>query len=346
MHCPACGHENKSNLHFCVNCGEKLPEQSGSSGEKKFCPNCGKQNPVEARFCEDCGSAILSPDNFASVPQPVSQPISPPVIQSRSFVWLWALLGLGLVALAAGLMYVYWLPKADSPAQAPVVSSQTSSPAFSCTPKDAFYAEDFEDGQMQDWPEVQQLSPAFKIVPALDDPGNLVLSVQRPQDASEALQAGPRLSVSPFSNAVLVIRFMIEGAMPADEANWFSFNWLYSPYPILVDGKEVYDSRYQLPVGYNYFEMRRLQQPLTNTSVARGSSFPNLGKWYSLEVATFEADTSVWLDGTLLMEYQDPQPLPAGTFGLEAWLDDPDIKLLFDDIMICELKAPYTSAVP
>ena len=344
MHCPACGHENKADLRFCVNCGEKLSEHTEG---KKFCPNCGKQNLVEARFCEDCGSEILSPVN--SVKAVDSEALSPALHRSRSFVWLWSLLGLGLVFLITWLVYAYWLPGPALPAQSQVFPSSepaTQATPFICTAQNAFYFEDFKEIQTQDWTNIQQFASMIEIASTPDDPGNSVLFIRKPTGTSGQVQASTELNVPAFSNAYLSVRFYMKGAMPAGDANWFSFNWLHSPSPILVDGKEVYDSRYQLPIGYNYFEMRRLQQPLTNESVDRSPSFPLSGKWYELEIATYDAYTEVWLDDVLVMDYQDPHPLPEGTLGLEVWLDDPTIGLIFDDITICELSAPYVPAAP
>ena len=153
--------------------------------------------------------------------------------------------------------------------------------------------------------------------------------------ASGQVQAGPQLNVAPFSNAVLRMQFYIAGPLPEGNNDWFSFNWLYAPQPFTLEGQQVYDSRYQLPIGWNYFEMRRLQQPVTNVSVDRSVYYAVSGKWHSLEIATHQPRTEVWLDGKQVMEYEDPKPLPPGAFGIEAWLQDPKVKLFFDDIVIC-----------
>ena len=72
---------------------------------------------------------------------------------------------------------------------------------------------------------------------------------------------------------------------------------------------------------------------------------PVSGKWYQLEIATFDGYTTVWLDGEMAMDYQDSKPLPEGTLGFEAWLTDPDIRLLFDDIRLCKLNKPFITDV-
>ena len=54
----------------------------------------------------------------------------------------------------------------------------------------------------------------------------------------------------------------------------------------------------------------------------------------------------VWIDGKKLIEYQDPQPLPAGMISLEAHApQDPNTMYYFDDLSVCELSAPFTTSL-
>ncbi len=342
MKCPSCGYENESGVQFCGNCGTKLAETAKGLGKKLFCSNCGQENPPGSRFCQDCGSEIGKP---VVTTQPVTPPHFQPVpIKTRTASWAWLLVGFAVVAAAVSLVYFLKLQPARAPTnEVGPTTRETAVPqaAGTCTSGEKLlYNEDFQDGTADRWPGIAQNAPLFSIAPAPDDADNLVLTVQKPQAASGQVQGGPQLKMAPFSNAVLRMRFYIAGPLPEDNNNWFSFNWLFAPQPFTLESQQVYDSRYQFPMGFNYFEMRRLQQPLTNVSVDRSASHPVSGKWYSLEIATYQPRTEVRLDGEQVMEYEDPTPLPPGTFGLEAWLSDPQVKLLFDDIAICELTAP------
>lgn len=337
MKCPSCGFENESDVKFCGNCGVKL-EAGNGVGRKLFCSNCGRENPPGSRFCQDCGSEIGKPIVTA---QPAYSPqVQPVLIKKRNTSWAWMLAGLAAVLIAASAFYFLKLkPAASTIDESRLGSSETAMPQDpgTCSPDEKLlYSEDFQDSSLDGWRGV----PAYySVSPASDDADNLVLKVQKPEATSGQVQAGPQLGITPFTNAALRLRFYIAEIIPQGDQNWFSFNWLSNLQPVIVNGQEVYDSRYQLSVGWNYFEMRRLQQPLANVSVDRSATYPVTGKWHALEIITSQPRTEVWLDGSLVMEYEDPQPLPPGTFSLEAWLEDPQVKLLFDDIVICELAA-------
>ena len=348
MKCPKCGTENAAEARFCENCGATLAAQS--EGVALFCSNCGRKNPAGARFCEDCGNAIANPGGESSIPPSTSRPV---VQKKRSFAWLWSLFGLGLVIIASWAGYAYLSPDPVEPLQTPSVAqnqavSQTvpAQESFTaCSSENVLYSEDFEDRQIQNWSGDERFLSIITIAPGMGDSGNMVLIVQKPASAEGQVQAFAQLNVPSFSNAYLSVRFYVDGIRSPDNSDWFSFNWLFSPIPVTVDGEQVFDSRYQLPVGYNYFEMRRLQQPLTNISVDRSFASPVPGRWYQLEIATFDAYTTVWLDAEMVMDYRDSKPLPEGTLGFEAWLTDPDIRLLFDDIKLCKLNKPIITDV-
>jgi hypothetical protein len=58
--CPNCRFDVPIGSLFCTNCGNTMPEPSGtvpnaSPGSKVFCTNCGNQLPVGAEFCTHCG---------------------------------------------------------------------------------------------------------------------------------------------------------------------------------------------------------------------------------------------------------------------------------------------------
>jgi class 3 adenylate cyclase/tetratricopeptide (TPR) repeat protein len=59
MHCPSCGHSNRSGAHFCGKCAAPL---SGPS----LCAGCGASNPVGQSFCDACGNALGAVDQGAT----------------------------------------------------------------------------------------------------------------------------------------------------------------------------------------------------------------------------------------------------------------------------------------
>lgn len=330
MKCPSCDFENESGVKFCANCGEKISEPAAMTGKNIFCANCGQKNPPGSRFCQDCGSDILT-----GLPASHAAPVK------RTAGWAWLLLGLAVVLVGAGLFYFLTIRPSTAVTKEPAAVSNASvvtQAAGTCNSDEKMlYSEDFQDGKPDGW---LGLPSFYSVGPAVDDEDNLVLVIQKPETTSGQVQAGSQLNLPPFTDAVLRLRFYLAAHLPDGNNDWISFNWLYAPQPFTLEGTQVFDSRYQITVGHNYFEMRRLQHPVTNVSVDHSATYPLPGKWHSLEISTKQPRTEIRMDGILVMEYVDPEPLPPGSFGLEAWLKDPQVQFLFDDITICELTPP------
>ena len=216
-------------------------------------------------------------------------------------------------------------------------------PSEGCAQGEVFlYAEDFQDGEAQGWMEIEFDAPGWVITPSAENTGDLILSAQYTDMVGDA-PISSRLTGMEFDNAVWRIQILVATTFSQD--NWFSFNWKQALQPFSLEGAEIFDSRYQVPVGYNYFALRRLQQPVTNIGIAQ-SSAPKPGEWHFVEIATYQGLTEVWLDGKLKFHYEDPVPIPPGTMGLELWLQRSQSVVYFDDIFACELSAPFVSIVP
>lgn len=217
-------------------------------------------------------------------------------------------------------------------------------PSEACAAGEKFlYAEDFQDNRAQGWNEIDLKTPGWDIAASAEETGDIILSAQ----FSEMLGEGPlssRLNEMEFGNAVWRVNFLIAENF-AREQNWFSFNWKHALNPFDLGGQQVFDSRYQIPIGFNYFALRRLQQPVTNIGIGQVKN-PKAGEWHLVEISSHEGLTGVWLDGKRLLEYEDPQPIPPGTIGLELWLSGSETIVYFDDISVCELSAPFISIVP
>jgi class 3 adenylate cyclase/tetratricopeptide (TPR) repeat protein len=59
VNCPSCGHENRPDAKFCLECGSPLA---------RTCPN-GHPVPAEARFCDECGAVVDGADAPATAPR-------------------------------------------------------------------------------------------------------------------------------------------------------------------------------------------------------------------------------------------------------------------------------------
>ena len=216
-------------------------------------------------------------------------------------------------------------------------------PADACTTGEKLlYAEDFQDHHAQGWNEIDLKTPGWNMAPSVEEADNIVLAVQYTEMAGEGLWS--RLNDGKFDNAVWRLKFLISEPFASD-ANWFSFNWRFALEPFDLEGQEVFDSRYQLPVGTNSFGLRRLQQPVSNVGIG-GVKGPKTGEWHLTEISTFQGTTEVWLDGQRLMAYEDPQPIPSGTIGLEFRLQGTNSIVYLDDLTVCEMSAPFVSIKP
>lgn len=218
-------------------------------------------------------------------------------------------------------------------------------PDQACTPNQKLlYLEDFQDQSAPGWDEINESIRGWSMEPAPDQPGNIVAAA-RYADIVGDQPVSSRLLNSQFENAVWRVRFMYSKPFTSEE-NWFALNWKKNLEPLEVNGQQVFDSRYQTVMGINFMALRRLQQPVTNVNIKHMRGEPKAGVWHLAEIASFEGETGLWLNGARLFMYEDPEPLPPGTIGFELWLKGSDIVVYFDNISVCELSAPFESIMP
>jgi hypothetical protein len=214
-------------------------------------------------------------------------------------------------------------------------------PADACIAgEEQLYVEDFQDGRAQGWDEIDLRTPGWDVAPSDQDTGNVIVSARHTEMAQ--VLGSNLMNGSSFDDAVWRLRFMVSPKF-STEGNWFSFNWKFALQPFDLNGQEVFDSRYQIPLGRNALSLRRVQQPVTNIGIGVVTA-PKFDEWHLIEISTYQVTTQVWLDGTRLMSYDDPQPIPAGTIGLEFWLQGSSTIVYLDNFAVCGLSAPFASA--
>ena len=216
-------------------------------------------------------------------------------------------------------------------------------PSEACATGEKFlYAEDFQDNRAQGWNEIDLKTPGWNMAPSAEDAANIILIAQYTDMVGDG-SLWSRLSNMQFDNAAWRMRFMV--SKPLTGENWFSFNWRFALEPFDLNGQQVFDSRYQITNGGGSIGLRRLQQPVTNVGIGNVKG-PKEGEWHLAEISTYNNVTEIWMDGTRLMSYEDPQPLPPGTMGLEFRLKGSDAVVYFDNLAVCELSAPFVSIAP
>ena len=131
------------------------------------------------------------------------------------------------------------------------------------------------------------------------------------------------------------------------EALPFEMAWHWSA-NYEVDGNKVDWSSYQIFFDPPNVWVFRAQQPLSTVTLRETQLIlePGLepGIWHNIEISSFEGRFTIWVNGTELLSYDDPQPLPEGYFIIGAGFGDPmepQAPIYYDDIVVCQLTAPF-----
>ncbi len=197
------------------------------------------------------------------------------------------------------------------------------------------YFEDFQDNKAQGWPEIEYRAQGWDIVTDPDSPENTV--IQFPCETDTGIQ----LSGFTFDNAVWRVFFM-----PKGKPNFINFDWHQNVYPDkfeaysvgLVEGESVRVIR----VSAHSLPERIIEVVLLDIE-------QNVKKnvWHLLEISSYNTTLEVWLDGSNLLIYDDPQPLPGGQIGLGYWgSEDENPIVYFDNLTVCELSEPFEPLSP
>lgn len=212
-------------------------------------------------------------------------------------------------------------------------------PSKACAAGEKFlYAEDFQDGKGQGWQNITAATDfaaqnGWSIATTGDGNTALFFSTKTVADVSDRLQDFL------FENAVW--RLKVRETAPANVEGFSFLNWKQAP----ASGGET---RYPFQIGVNLLaDLTRLQPEAGHFSVGRSNLRQKSDAWYFFEISAYDGVIEVWVDGKNLITYHDPQPLPAGTIGIEVHIfKDADVTFTYDDFSVCELSAPFTSNVP
>ena len=292
----------------------------------------------------------------------IVEPRSKPRRQPRRWVMGFAL---GSLIVLAGFIYVQWLK--DNQGTFPTVFESTGNtnpeeltqnttgslttaendtssgetnprtispagmlPSEACLPGERLvYFEDFQDNKAQGWTEIEYRAQGWDIIPHPDSQGNMVAKF--PCETDTQIQ----LSDYTFDNAVWRVHFMLNGKPTFIIFTWHLNanlgDWETYGVGILEEGIRVERSSEHFTGGVTLLDITQ-----------------NIKKdvWHVLEISTYNGTLEVWLDGTSLLIYDDPQPLPEGKIGLELWASEFEGSMVyFDNLTVCELSGPFVSLV-
>lgn len=191
------------------------------------------------------------------------------------------------------------------------------------------YMNDFQDGEVKYLPEVESLVQGWDISPHPDSQGNWVLLNKGNQWTMSILQNHE------FESAAWRIKFM------TDNMRNIEFGWrIKNDYTNELG--DVESSAYSLRFEPGWFGIFKKIWPLSNVNLLNTNLYLTSGTWHQLEISTYEGRLEVWLNGRRMLAYDDPNPLPRGSFGLSIE-DSPGLEstYYFDDISVCEQTAPF-----
>jgi hypothetical protein len=200
------------------------------------------------------------------------------------------------------------------------------------------YLEDFQDGHAEDWAEMDtriELEDFDEWSFAPDNGGNLVL--MNTSGVSRYYKYQPRGGVE-FDNAVWRIRVKLSGADASMRLGW---RWGR------IDNDEQEEFRhwqYEILLGGSApLTLQRMDIPDHYYGTSSGWLLSH-DRWHEIEISTYDGLTQVWLNGEREAYFQDPDPLPPGSIGFDFhFFPGSTATLSFDDLVVCELSAPYIS---
>ena len=202
------------------------------------------------------------------------------------------------------------------------------SPSQACLPEERLlYLEDFQDNQAQGWPEIEFHAQGWDLTQHPDSTINKV--IQFPGETDSSIQ----LRGLTFEDSVWRIYFM-----PKGRPNYINFDWHINKY---LDPWQMYT------IGFTEGNIGIIRGPGTDPEIVLlniEGIFLKQDVWHLLEISSYNATQEVWLDGTQLLRYVDPQPLPDGQIGLGILASEyEDSIVFFDNLSVCELSKSFVS---
>lgn len=201
-------------------------------------------------------------------------------------------------------------------------------PEDACAPDETtLYTEDFQSGAAEGWRTTAGDPAAWSVI--TQDDGNRVLSI------SGIGLAQVEYSTALIDNAVLRIRAQTTGR---DGDAFINLKHL----------RAGGDTRYIFQWGANpLLFLTRFDGAASSETPLSGSQFrAKPGTWHYFELSNYNGTLQAWVDGNKQIDVQDPAPLPMGAFSLETHIQsDPNQAYLFDNISVCELRAPFGTSL-
>jgi hypothetical protein len=198
-----------------------------------------------------------------------------------------------------------------------------------CGPgENILYIEDLQDGHADGWVEIEIRAQGFDIGHHPDEPADNVIVF------SGNFGGRSNWENTMVNNVVWRTQFLIDGSAMV------SFNWRVAPKPYETEEGTVNDSRYGLNLEETSY-IQRFTNPIRSLLVASNPYKPKSGKWHRIEISAYEGELEAWIDGSRILTYNDPDPLPEGGIFLVVVPHVDNTIVYLDDMALCELTAPF-----
>jgi len=231
-------------------------------------------------------------------------------------------------------------------------------PSDACGPGESLlYVEDLQDGEAQDWRADPSNPDAFYVGTAADAAANSVMTIDATKITNYnnawlgANYGNGNQGREPglFGDAVWRMKFMVNRPT-APSLNWHEIYGGGEPIQIAGQnyGGAVYN--FYFAGGQSQIRMMRNLNDITNTPIpgvnVDNGQFKQLEMtWHFMELSMFQGNIQLWVDGKPVIDFTDPEPIPAGGIGI--WIgpftDKSLTVMYFDDIRVCGLNAPFAS---
>jgi DNA-binding SARP family transcriptional activator len=203
---------------------------------------------------------------------------------------------------------------------------------LSCLPgEELLYVEDFQNEDLEEWPELYYRAQGWEIVPDPLSLENLAVHHTGNQDAGTDLQ-----DVS-YEDYVYRIWIMRSGTGTA------FLRWNNST---PEEPGEVEFNSYQMEISYQEYNlaghaMYRVEFPVNHVTTANIQIMIPENTWVLYEVVQYQDQTLIRVDNEQIISYRDPYPLPPGMVGFEIFqTEDPNFQIYFDNVSICKISDP------
>ncbi len=220
-------------------------------------------------------------------------------------------------------------------------------PADACGAGESLlYVEDYQDGEAQDWSKDQSNPDTTYVGPAADNAANSVWTIDATKITNYdnvwlgANYANGNRGEDPglFGDAVWRMKLMVN--RPTEPR----LNW----HELAMPGGSSYNFILSGGQGQAHL-MRYLMdmsgEPSSGQRVKSGGFKQLAMTWHYIELSIFQGNAQLWIDGKPVIDFTDPEPLPAGGIGI--WIgpftDKSLTVMYFDDIRVCGLSAPFAS---